>query len=475
MSDKPASALPSSAASLSLAAAAKIDVSENSGQALKDRFDESFQTKLKKLQRMKFKTESDLIERFPYPSELQEEDGVYMWESEGHNSYIVITQDIVEDILEAEYRELPPATGRIRFASYLKQRYVGGPSAPQCTAFLEQNDLHQIHRQRRRSQRTKTSVAQAPFKQLSVDLTDIPKRGIYRYLLVIVDLFSKYAWVTPLARKSGEVVAREIGKILSSLPEGARISSVRSDLGSEFRNPEVRAVLDKTNTKQVFGIAGNPLSQGGVESLNRTLKTNLFSETGTDKSVGTFGPSLKRTVKAYNETVHSSTGFIPALLNRANLDPAVVAVVLKALNKKAQGRDVNARYQPPLMHGDKCRIEVGELLSAIKLAQKSGQYKASHEATYSNEVYTVLRQDKDNFVTVAEKPGLKFSRGGCLKVNQDAKDLSKGALQGLGNQVGADEADTQGETVQAPAPKRAKRVSQTDNLPVTRVLRSGRG
>jgi hypothetical protein len=178
-------------------------------------------------------------------------------------------------------------------------------------------------------------------------------------------------------------------------------------------------------------------------------------------------------LKAYNETVHSSTGFIPALLNRLNLDPVVIREVLKKLNIKAQGHDVNARYQPPLVAGDKVRIEVGELLSAIKLQQKAGQYKASHEATYSKEVFTVVRQDKDNFVIVAEKPGLKFSQGGCLKVNQDAKDLSKGSQQGLSNQVEAEQADAEEEAVQAPA-KRVKRVSQTANLPVTRVLRSAR-
>jgi Integrase core domain len=469
MSEKTGSSLPSAAAVSSLAAASKIDVTENSEQALKDRFDDVFQSKLKRLQRMKFKDENDLIERFPYPSELEEEDGVYMWEPEGHNSYIVVTQDIVQDILEAEFKELSPATGRIRFASYLKQRYVAGPSAPQCTAFLETNDLHQIYRQRRRSQRTKTTVAQAPFKQLSVDLTDIPKRGNYRYLLNVIDLFSKYAWSVPLVQKTGPIVARELDKIFSSLPEGARPASLRADNGSELKNKEVKAVLEKTNTKFVFGLAGNPLSQGGIESFNRTLKTNLFSETVYDKRVGTFGPALKRCVKQYNESVHSSTGFIPALLNKPNLDPAVIKAVLTKLNKKAAGRDVNRRYQPPLVAGDKVRIEVGELLSAIKLEQKAGSYKPSHHNTYSKEVYTVLRQTADNFVQVVEKPKLKFSRGACLKVPKDAKDLSSDQIQ-----EDDDEDEEDEDEVQAPPPKKTKRVSQTDNLPVTRVLRSAR-
>jgi transposase InsO family protein len=461
MSEKAPSAATSAVVSAVVAAASTVDVEKNAGNLLKERFDDDFQSKVKKLQRMKFKGESDLIQRWPYASsELSEEDGVYEWQQPGHTSYIVLTQDIVEDILEAEWPNLPNACGRTKFASYLKARYVGGPSQPQVTAFLDANDEHQIYRQRRRSQRTATSVAQAPFKQLAVDLTDIPKRGVYRYLLVIVDLFSKFCWCTPLAKKSGEIVAREIQKIFDSLPTGARVGSLRSDNGTEFKNPELRAVLDKTNTKQVFGLPGNPLANGAVESLNRTIKVNLFSDIGTDKSVGSFAPALKKTIVQYNTTVQSSTGFVPALLNTPNLSGPVVAEVLKRLNAQAQGRDVNARYQPFLMPGDKVRIEVGELLSAIRLQQKAGSYKPSHENTYSREVFTVVRQDADRFVTVAERPKEKFSRGACLKVPQDAKNLSAGA--------DAVEEEIEPQHTQ----KKQKRVSQTANLPVTRELRS---
>jgi transposase InsO family protein len=69
----------------------------------------------------------------------------------------------------------------------------------------------------------------------------------------------------PLAKKSGIVVARELQKIFDSLPTGARVDSLRSDNGSEFINPEVKEVLDKSGTKQVRTLPGNPLGNGGVE------------------------------------------------------------------------------------------------------------------------------------------------------------------------------------------------------------------
>jgi hypothetical protein len=52
---------------------------------------------------------------------------------------------------------------------------------------------------------------------------------------------------------------------------------------------------------------------------------------------------------------------------------------------------------------------------------KDRSYKPSHEATYSKQVFTVVNQSSDNYVTVLEKPGLKFARGGCLRIPKTTK------------------------------------------------------
>jgi hypothetical protein len=134
--------------------------------------------------------------------------------------------------------------------------------------------------------------------------------------------------------------------------------------------------------------------------------------------VGTFLPRLKRVVKAYNETQSSATGYPPYVLNNPALPPNIIEDVLKRLDKGAEGTNVSAKYHPPLMPGNKVRIAVEALSSDIKQQIKSKSYKASHFATFSKELYTVVRQDKDGFVIVAEKPKLKFLRGECLLVTK---------------------------------------------------------
>lgn len=221
MSEKVGTEKPSSDITSVLKAASKVDVSENAAKILKEKFDVDFQSKLRRLQTYRFKDETDLASRFPYPDELEEQDGVYMWKE-----YIVLDQTQTQGILEQEWKEQPPATGGIRYNSYLKQRHIG-ISSPTITKFLEANEEHQLYRQRRKSQRTKTTVASAPFKQWAMDLTDVPKIGVYRYLFVLCDLFSKYMYGVPLSRKTGEVIARELEKIFQTLPAGARVASMR--------------------------------------------------------------------------------------------------------------------------------------------------------------------------------------------------------------------------------------------------------
>ena len=59
------------------------------------------------------------------------------------------------------------------------------------------------------------------------------KKGI-RYLLCVIDLFSKYAWVVPLKDKKGVSVVNAFQKILDSSKRKPNKMSVNQ--GSEFCN-----------------------------------------------------------------------------------------------------------------------------------------------------------------------------------------------------------------------------------------------
>lgn len=401
-----------------LEAADEVDVAENASKSLAEKQDPDFQSKLRKLQNMKFKDEQDLVNRFPFQDELFEEEGVYLW-----NEYIVLDQTQVSEVLKFEWADMNPSTGRIRFSSHLKQRFIG-ISNPQVTEFLAANEDHQMYRQRRRSTRTMPTVASRPFSVLVFDCTDIPKTGSYISLLNVCDLYSKFGWSFPLVNKKAKTIVSKMDELFKSLPEGARVGSVRSDNGTEFKNSEMTAFLKARNVKQVFSTAGNALSNGAIEVFNRTIKTSLFSGFNNDRFIGSFVPKLKKTLLNYNNTVHSAHGRIPSQIARPDLDAVTAAEVSKRLRAKSGEANSNARYQPPLQPGDRVRLAVESIDGSIKLKIKSGVgYKKSHNPTFSEQVFTVKRQNADGFVEVEERlPSTggvaqsKFMRGDVLLI-----------------------------------------------------------
>ena len=58
----------------------------------------------------------------------------------------------------------------------------------------------------------------------------------YRYLLTVIDVFSKYAWIVPLKTKTGKEVAMAFQKLFSST--NTPTSRLWTDKGTEFYNQQ---------------------------------------------------------------------------------------------------------------------------------------------------------------------------------------------------------------------------------------------
>ena len=72
-----------------------------------------------------------------------------------------------------------------------------------------------------------------------VDLTDLGKRGrvelkgtVYRYVLSVMDVFSRFIWLRPLPIENSRAVAAELKAIYI---ENGPLLALQSDQGSEFK------------------------------------------------------------------------------------------------------------------------------------------------------------------------------------------------------------------------------------------------
>ena len=132
------------------------------------------------------------------------------------------------------------------------------------------------------------------------------------YLLTMVDVLSKYAWVRPIKRKTGADVAKAFESIVA---EGRRPQTLQTDQGKEFYNTMVQRWLKKEGMHH-FSTLGDAKASI-AERFNWTLKSRLyryFTTANTTRYVDIV-PSL---VQQYNQDVHHSIGMAPRDVNASN-------------------------------------------------------------------------------------------------------------------------------------------------------------
>ena len=145
----------------------------------------------------------------------------------------------------------------------------------------------------------------------SLDILDLkdygPKnnRG-YRYVLVIIDNFSKFGWTIPLKNKNAQTIKDSFKNILISSKRSPNL--IESDRGKEFYNNIFQDFLNKNNIK----LYSRNSSYGAVfaERFNGTIR-DLLKRPVFEKGDGNWIDILPTITKQYNNRIHSSTKLSP--------------------------------------------------------------------------------------------------------------------------------------------------------------------
>ena len=82
----------------------------------------------------------------------------------------------------------------------------------------------------------------------------------YKYLLAVIDVFSKYGWIRALKSKSGIEVATALKDIIDS--SGRKPELVWSDKGKEFYNHHVKSLVTIYSTENE---EKSSIRKGGTE------------------------------------------------------------------------------------------------------------------------------------------------------------------------------------------------------------------
>ena len=177
-------------------------------------------------------------------------------------------------------------------------------SCPTCAQLASKNPVHRAPLQ--------SMAAGFPFEFVALDIVGplpVTPTG-NRYVLVIVDYFTRWAEAVPLSAITAEAVA--LAFIHGWVSRFGAPRRLHSDQGSQFEARLFQSLRTILGIRKSRTTSYHPEGNGLVERLNRTLIHHLKAFVGpTDVH---WDIHLPLVLLAYRAAVHSSTGFTPSRL-----------------------------------------------------------------------------------------------------------------------------------------------------------------
>lgn len=237
----------------------------------------------------------------------------------------------------------------------------------QARKALQSSLAYTLHKPRRQNFPTAPVVVFGIDEQWAADLVEVQTLAKYnkgvRYILTVVDVFSKYAWVRTLKKKTGDEVVKAFTSIFR---EGRQPQRLQTDDGKEFYNSKVQTYLSKEKVHH-FSTKGDTKASV-VERCNRTLKERLYRYF-TAKNTLKYGEALQAVVRDYNRTPHSSIGIAP--------DGVMIANSTQVWDRL---------YGKRLKRTQRVHLKVGD---RVRLNKKFRTFKKSYLPGWTEEVFIV--------------------------------------------------------------------------------------
>ena len=205
----------------------------------------------------------------------------------------------------------------------------------------------------------------------------------HKFILTVIDVFSKYAWAIPLKDKSAQSIKHAFEDIFKErIPD-----NLQTDKGKEFVNATVQALF-KAHDINFYTTQNPDVKAAVVERFNRTLKTYMWRYF-THKQTRTYVDVLADLVYAYNHRIHSVIKMAPA---------DVTEEVSRQVYFNLYRNKHLVKQKPKLVVGDHVRV-----------TREKSTFEKGYEINWSREIFKIskiIRRDRVVYeiVDLADEP-----------------------------------------------------------------------
>lgn len=206
-----------------------------------------------------------------------------------------------------------------------------------------------------------------------MDLIDMQKysrnnKG-HKYILAVIDCFSKFAWCVPIKQKTPAEIIRGFNEIFSSTKR--RPIKIQSDKGREFVNKHVKCYFKEKDIQ--FFTTHDPATKAAIcERFIRTIKSLIYKYFTYTKS-NKYVEVLQSLMVVYNNRTHSTIGRPPASVNENN--------ILQVWEYTQRKRTKSFTQSAP-------GLQVGDI---VRVANPKTVFEKGYKPKWSTEKFSVVK------------------------------------------------------------------------------------
>ena len=250
--------------------------------------------------------------------------------------------------------------------------------------WLQRQEAYSLQRSMRKRFRRNKVVVAGLDDQWDADLMDMTKfskdNDGYSYILVVIDIFSKYLWMRPLKDKKGDTTVRAFKDVLR---DGRKPSRLRTDKGQEFRSRAFNDALKERGINHFYS-QNTEVKANFAERAIKTIKTRI-TRYMTYKQSSRYVDQLQTFAQSYNSTYHRTIGTRPESVKKENEEEVRVSSFL------AQEGMPRKRPKRPF------KFKVGD---RVRISAISSIFDREYDQKWSGEIFTISHRFLRNDIPV---------------------------------------------------------------------------
>ena len=248
--------------------------------------------------------------------------------------------------------------------------------------YLKSQKSYTLHRITNKRFPRRIVLSPKPKVIISIDLADMRNLSRYnqnyKYILVVIDSFSRFAAAVPAKSKTSLDVLNALDSVLTR-NEFKGVSRVNSDEGKEFYNKRVQDYLKRVNI-QLYSVSSREIKAAIAERFIRTLKSRL-AKYMTHYNTLTYIDVLPDIISNYNHTYHRTLKNTPYRVH--NMTPEEVKQQFKLMYIKSS-------------KGEKRHISTLDVGETVRIADENRNKAFRRGYTVQNtwEIFRIRSVDK---------------------------------------------------------------------------------